>query len=295
MQNLSVLLLGLPWVLAPRSYTTAHRCRKRLVDVFHDYLNDDGAQHACSFIYELCRLSIRRGLSNENTARALVGSILAIVGNTIPTTFWILTHIYSEPSLLAEIRREIEATLSCLPGEKAVTVQVDTALIRERCPLFISTYEEVLRMTAGISTVRFTTDDTLISDRWLLEKGSTVQMPTAFIHADPNTWGSDAETFKPERFLNVKSLAKSEQSKRAAAFRPFGGGTTLCPGRHFAFQEVISFACSVLLGMEMTPKGGVWKLPKKDKSKLPLTSLKPVTDVQVEMSRRDGWENVQFS
>lgn len=258
-------------------------------------MNEGGAQHACSFVYELCQLSIRRGLSNENTARALVGSILAIVGNTIPTTFWILAHIYSDPSLLAEIRRELEATLSCLPCEKPTTVQIDTALIRERCPLFISTYEEVLRMTAGISTVRFTTADTLVNDRWLLEKGSTVQMPTAFIHADPNTWGADADSFRPERFLNTKSLPKSEQSKRAAAFRPFGGGTTLCPGRHFAYAEVISFACSILLGMEMTLAGGVWKLPKKDKSKMPLTSLKPVTDIQVKMSRRAGWENVLFS
>jgi cytochrome P450 len=294
-QNLSVLLLGLPWILAPKRYTTAHQCRQRLVEVFHDYLNQGGAQHACSFIHELCQLSFRRGLSNENTARALVGSILAIVGNTIPTSFWLLSHIYSDPSLLAAVRVELEATLPCPPDDEASTVQIDPPLVRERCPLFISTYEEVLRMTAGISTVRFTTADTLVSNRWLLEKGSTVQMPTAFIHADPNTWGADADVFRSERFLNSKSLPKSEQSKRAAAYKPFGGGVTLCPGRHFAFHEVISFACSVLLGMEMTPIGGVWKLPKKDKSKMPLTSLKPVSDLQVEMSRRQGWENVQFS
>jgi hypothetical protein len=64
--------------------------------------------------YELCQLSIRRGLSNENTARALVGPILAIVGNTIPRIFLILGHIYSDPLLLAEIRRELELTLPCL-------------------------------------------------------------------------------------------------------------------------------------------------------------------------------------
>jgi len=110
--------------------------------------------------------------------RALVGSILAIVSNNIPTTFWILAHIYSNLLLLAEIYRELELTLPCPLGEEPVTLQIDAALIRENCPLSISTYEELLRMTAGIPTVRFTTAHTLVSDCWMPEKGSTVQMPT---------------------------------------------------------------------------------------------------------------------
>ena len=113
MQNLSVLLLGLPWALAPKSYTTAHRCKQWLVGVFHDYFNEGSAQNACSFIYELCQLSFRRGLSNEKAARAFLGSILAIVGNNIPTTFWILAHINSKLLLLTEIHRELELTLPC--------------------------------------------------------------------------------------------------------------------------------------------------------------------------------------
>ena len=77
----------------------------------------------------------------------MVGSILAIVSNNIPTTFWILAHIYSNLLLLAEIYRELELTLPCPLGEEPVTLQIDAALIRENCPLSISTYEELLRMS----------------------------------------------------------------------------------------------------------------------------------------------------
>ncbi|KAM0354331.1 hypothetical protein ACHAPU_001375 [Fusarium lateritium] len=290
--NIKVLLLGVPWFLSPKKHSTAQQTRKELVDAFLKYLNDNGLDTACSFIKELSGLGIRRGLSNENNARALLGSILAIVGNTIPTTFWLLISIFSRPELLDKIRSELEATLeepSCRTG-----ISLDYTAIRERCPVFMSTYDEVLRMTSGVATVRYTNEDTLIQDRWLLKKGAQVQMPTAFIHADPTTWGADADVFDHTRFLKSKVLTKEQKTRRAAAFRPFGGGNTLCPGRHFASYEVLTFVGSVLLGFDMTPTTETFNIPQMDRSKLPLTSLKPAGDIKVNIARRSGWEKADF-
>ncbi|KAH7254211.1 cytochrome P450 [Fusarium redolens] len=289
--NIKVLLLGVPWFLSPKKHSTAQRTRKALVDAFLKYLNNDGLDTACSFIKELSGLGIRRGLSNENNARALLGSILAIVGNTIPTTFWLLISIFSRPDLLKEIRSELEATLE---DPSSGTVSLDCTTIREKCPIFMSTYDEVLRMTSGIATVRYTNEDTLIQDRWLLKKGAQVQMPTAFIHADPTTWGADADVFDHTRFLKSKVLTKEQKTRRSAAFRPFGGGNTLCPGRHFASYEVLTFAGSVLLGFDMSPTTESFIVPPMDRSKLPLTSLKPAGDITVNLSRRSGREKVHF-
>ncbi|KAF5001557.1 hypothetical protein FDECE_10905 [Fusarium decemcellulare] len=290
--NIKVLLLGVPWFLSPNKYSTAQKTRKQLVDVFLTYLNDDGLSSACSFIKELSGLGIRRGLSNENNARALLGSILAIVGNTIPTTFWLLISIYTRPELLAEVRDELEATLE--KPDIRTKVSLDYTVIREKCPVFMSTYDEVLRMTSGIATVRYTNEDTLIQDRWLLKKGAQVQMPTAFIHADPTTWGADADVFDHTRFLKSKVLTKEQRARRTAAFRPFGGGNTLCPGRHFASYEVLTFTASILLGFDMTPTTETFNVPEMDRSKLPLTSLKPAGDIKVQLARRLGWEEAVF-
>jgi cytochrome P450 len=290
--NIKVLLLGIPWFLSPKKYSTAQQTRKELVGAFYQYLNDDGLDTACSFIKELSNLGIRRGLSTENNARALLGSILAIVGNTIPTTFWLLIQIFSRPDLLSEIRSELEATLEDPSAQSEVSL--DYTVIREKCPVFMSTYEEILRMTSGIATVRYTNEDTLIQDRWLLKKGAQVQMPTAFIHADPATWGADAEVFDHTRFLKTKVLTKEQKARRAAAFRPFGGGNTLCPGRHFASYEVLTFVGSILLGFDMTPTTQSFNIPQMDRSKLPLTSLKPAGDIKVNLTRRSGWEKTEF-
>ncbi|KAI9164117.1 Cytochrome P450 monooxygenase nodJ [Paramyrothecium foliicola] len=286
--NIKVLLLGIPWFLSPFRCSAARKSRQELVDTFIHYLRNNGLSSACSFIKELAQLGIRRGLSMENNARALVGSILAIVGNTIPTTFWLLISIYSRPELLAGIRSELEATLENHSAKAETTL--DLTAIRENCPIFMSVYEEVLRMTSGIATVRYANEDTLIQDRWLLKKGAQVQMPTAFIHTDPTTWGADADRFDHTRFLKSREVTKEQKARRAAAFRPFGGGNTLCPGRHFASYEVLTFAGSVLLGFDMAPTAAAFEIPEMDRSKLPLTSLKPVGDISVHLRRRDGWE-----
>lgn len=298
------LLLGIPWALNPKGVTAARETRTVLVTAFLKYLNDDGLDSACSFISDLSGLGIRRGLSTENNARALLGSILAIVGNTVPTTFWLLLNIYSRPHLLNQVRSELEALLP--NAEPSDTLSLDVARIREACPVLMAAYNETLRLTSGTATVRFTSEDTTVASAdgrcWLLRRGAQVQMPTAFIHADPETWGAAATAFDHERFLRGAAGAKGEvltreqKARRAAAFRPFGGGTALCPGRHFAAHEILSFVGAVLLGFDMeAAEGEKLRIPEMDRSKMPLTSMKPVGDVKVRLVRRDGWGSRTFS
>ena len=357
------MLLGIPWLLSPKSYASAQRSRATLVAAFTDYLTtNNGISGACSFIKDLSNLGIRRGLSTEDNARALLGSILAMVGNTIPTTFWLLIHIYSRPDLLAAIRAELQQI--CRPQDIDATANehksggllvLNVTDIRSHCPLLVSTWDETLRLTSGIATMRYTHDDAYIGTasghrQWLLKKGATVQMPTAFIHTDRNTWGDNARKFDPTRFLRhnnptLKELdhaknkasdtgegdecqavspglrqasqkipSRDQKSKQTLAFRPFGGGNTLCPGRHLASYQILSFVGTMVMGFDVVPvnekmvstavsghwgkteqmteteeSGGGWHLPEMDRSKLPLTSLKPLGDVEVVVTKKmDG-------
>lgn len=294
------MLLGLPKFMAPRSYHIAQTSLQTLVSAFTSYLDDGGAAQAASFIQDLCNLATSKGLDNENVARALVGSILAIVNNTIPTTFWLLAHVFSSPTLLEKIRLEPAPVVAYSKDDEKGTMEemeLDVSAIQSKCPLLVSTYQETLRLTTGIASIRFTIADTLLSDRYLLKKNTLIQMPTAFIHSDPSSWGPDAASFHPGRFLKSQQT-KEEHALRTIAFRPFGGGAALCPGRHLAFSEIITFVGIVFMAFDIAPvdvkPGAAWKLPEKDKSKMPMSSLKPVRDVQVVLSRRPGFENVRF-
>ena len=68
----------------------------------------------------------------------------------------------------------------------------------------------------------------------LVPKGVCVWTLIPSLHRDPYIWGQDANEFKPERFSDGISKA----CKFPNAYVPFGGGSRLCLGKHFAMVEL---------------------------------------------------------
>ncbi|KAK3945607.1 cytochrome P450 [Diplogelasinospora grovesii] len=77
-----------------------------------------------------------------------------------------------------------------------------------------------------------------------------------------------------------------------AAFRAFGGGKTLCPGRHFATNEILAFVSMIVLAFDLEPADGSssTKVPAKEDGVLPVHILEPKTEVKVKVKVRDGRE-----
>jgi cytochrome P450 len=156
-----------------------------------------------------------------------------------------------------------------------------------------------------MSSVRLVLEDTIIADQYLLKKGSIVQVPAPAVHTDPRIWGSDVAEFNPRRF--AKSLngtfvengsagaEKKEKQVHPSAFRGFGGGSSLCPGRHFAQIEVLSFTAMLALGYELEPvEGDKLMIPKPLEPTLPLSVYKPEKDLMVNIRLREGLEGVKW-
>ena len=76
--------------------------------------------------------------------------------------------------------------------------------------------------------------------------GAFIEIPILFIHHDPDTWGSDVNDFKPERFAEGISKA----SKDSGAFLPFGWGPRVCIGQNFALLEARMAMCMILQRFE---------------------------------------------
>jgi hypothetical protein len=129
-------------------------------------------------------------------------------------------------------------------------------------------------------------------------------MPTGVTHLAPETWGSDVDTFDARRFFSdsaaestTKQVPKDEEKQRRQAFYPFGGGRNLCPGRHFAYAEIMGTVAALLLGFDIVPEyEGNLRVPplvtkfgegvgKPDLAK-GLTKAK--------IRRREGWEGVKW-
>ena len=102
-------------------------------------------------------------------------------------------------------------------------------------------------------------------------------MPSPVQHRDPHLWGDDKDIFNHRRFVD------SESQLRRGAFRAFGGGTTLCPGRHFATVEILAFAAIMAMQFDIEPTSGCWNRSLKTNAEFWEATLSPVEDFEVEI------------
>ncbi|CAK7197550.1 hypothetical protein SEUCBS139899_000198 [Sporothrix eucalyptigena] len=256
--------------------------RESLVDGFTTYLTAD--EHLSSASSEIVRRRVsiadRYGWTRASTARSELSFLFAGIINTAVTSFWVVLRLFSDPDLLQIIRKELQHD-----GADDDTLSVEH--IRTNCPTLQAVYQECLRLGSNNMSTRLVLSDTMLVDRYFLRAGSVVQIAAGVIHADPSLWGADVDTFDPSRFMPKADkpgrTEKPTTKRHPAAFRAFGGGKTLCPGRHFATAEILSFAAAVVLTFDAedaaaSSKGQCNvppKVPPRNDRVLPIHILEP--------------------
>lgn len=291
-EDLNTLILDFaPAILAPKG----NRARQELGRAFSRYFDRFDASQSSPAALTKHRYSVntRYRLSSFNQGRLEVGVLLGILANTIPTIFYTILHVLSDAQLLEDVRGEIEAV--ALRREEGKPV-LQVLQVREKCALLYSTLQETLRVHAQGSSVRYVREDIMLQDRWLLKKGMVVQMPQAVMHSDPGAWGPDVSVFNQRRFLKQMTTARDDGKAfkpQMAAYRPFGGGTSLCPGRHFVTTEAMVLTAVMVMGFEVTPvEGHGWKIPRQKQESMATNVFPPDEDIQVEVRQRGGWEGL---
>lgn len=79
-----------------------------------------------------------------------------------------------------------------------------------------------------------------------------MMMPARPYHFDPEIFGDDADEFVPGRFMrDGKTLAPGQKAVSSKTLRAFGGGTILCPGRHFAANEILAGVATLLFRFDV--------------------------------------------
>ncbi|KAI1347247.1 cytochrome P450 [Xylaria sp. FL0043] len=172
--------------------------------------------------------------------------------NAHKVTFWTLAHLLHNPSYLDAVRKETDTAFA------TSETKPDMKVLLNNCPHL---------------------------DAHPVRVGDQLVAPFRQYHMNQSIFGADAPNFRPERFLDDKSLPRTK------GYAPFGGGHTYCPGRLFAQREIYLFVAEILwrYTLILGPRaGGGPRMPQVDLSTPSVAAMGPDEDVVVLISQRNG-------
>ncbi|KAK8043804.1 cytochrome p450 [Apiospora phragmitis] len=171
-------------------------------------------------------------MSDDDMAIATMTIYWAINTNSRKAAFWLLAYLLQTPSLIDVVREET-APMFRADGT------FDFDYLHKSVPQLDSMWNEMLRLASFAASVRYITDDTIIGNK-RLRKGNRLIVPYRQLHMEEAIFGAPVDEFCHQRFLDTPRLAQGN------SFHPFGGGITMCPGRHIAKRAVFIFTAMVL-------------------------------------------------
>ena len=280
---MTFILKLFPQVFARDSF----KAREYMVKVWERYFSAGSHLQGSELVKTRVKINDDFRIPLMETARIEVAGSQAIITNTLPGAFWMVYHIFSDPAVLESVRNELSKGVR---QAEDGTCTIDLTHVKSSCPILLSTFKETMRLYSTSTATRIAMEDYQLDNTYLFKKGSTIMMPSKVQHTNRDVWGDTVDTFNHERF------APGAKRVNPVAFRGFGGGTTLCPGRHFASTEILMFSALLVLRFDLCPVGGKWTAPTTAKSSVVNAMPVPDSDIEVEMRpRNDNAWSVSFS
>ncbi|KAF2117174.1 cytochrome P450 [Lophiotrema nucula] len=274
--GISKLLLGIiPSVTRRKSL----QARARVVEAFERYYSNGGHLGASTMVQDQYLHQSTWNLPSQELAKMDIATCVAILSSGGISSYWMLYHTYSNPEILGKCIEELSQLLEDKESADGQRYRfLDLSQIATRCRIFFAMLQETFRFHSTIISAKSVTCDTFLDNQYLLRKGGMVLIPGPVIHKNTEVWGPDAHEFNHKRFLNKRKIGTS-------VFRPFGSSETMCPGRHFWTNCILSFAAMMILQYDIIPEDGQWRMPSKRDADIWNTMPKPLEN-QVTVKRR---------
>jgi len=272
---LPMLYLGIPDAVIPGIAKARKYAAERLTE---------RRGNASSLVEERTALYDASGVDRAHRGRMDTSLLWAAQANTVATAFWVVFHVLSDARARARVLEEVRATSSDAPG------MFDKHSLKRMCALD-STIDEVFRVAASPLIPRRAQEDLVLplySGPIRLARGETLCLYPRAMHMDPDIFENPTE-FRFDRFLTEDgSPARFDKRGQQLAFPllPFGAGPSMCPGRHFARNEMKLIVATLLAhyDVELIDRGA----PPFDLGRVGFGTTPPARDVRFRIRRRAG-------
>lgn len=257
---------------------------------FAEYFANNGHEKGSELVKIRHKHAAERCLSDLDIGKLEVTMIIGILTNTVPTIFWAVYYVYRDATLLQDLREEIsKIAIKTASEEGEPTWTIKNVDLKSQAQLLAATIDETFRhRTCGISS-RYVTEDVTLKGQYLLKKGTIMELPNNALHSNPEYWGASVDEFNPRRFLANPRSAEAKAAR--GAFRPFGGGASLCAGRHQAMSQMLGALALFIMSSDCDPVSGSWNFPGAHGHTIAAAVDLPSTDLWLNVKPRKNFES----
>lgn len=154
-----------------------------------------------------------------------------------------------------------------------VLARVRAGLDDPKDPYRTAVFKETLRVRPVIQHLARRLAEPVQLAGYRLPAGTAVLPSICAVQTDPRIWGADAQSFRPERWL--------EESPPQNAWIPFGGGARRCLGALFAQVETETVLAEVLRAVELAADR-----PRDESTRMHFITMTPARGARVRVTRR---------
>ncbi|OWY96812.1 hypothetical protein PHMEG_00032827 [Phytophthora megakarya] len=204
---------------------------------------------ACKNI--MTTLNNKQSITPPEVRDIALTSLEASRNSTAATLVWLFHLVSLNPRVEKKLRAEI---FTKFPVFKESDSYIPSYEELNDLPYMEATIMEVFRLAPSVPVLPYhCTHDTVLRGNTFIPAGTDVFLHLYAAGRLSSVWGSDVESFTPERFLDAET---GKLLKDSPAMYSFGGGPRSCIGNNLAMLEMKTTIATVISRFTLTQEPG---------------------------------------
>jgi cytochrome P450 len=273
MFNRAILPMGAIFEFAPIPWVRElHRARRRMDALIHRLIDERRAEARDRGDLLSMLIAARdyegdlTGMSDKQLRDELITLMLAAHETTANALTWTWYLLSQNPAAEATLHEELDRVLGG---------RLPTAADLPKLPYTRQVLAESMRIYPPAWAVERRAVEDVEIGGYTIREGTLVLACQYFVHRDPRWW-RDPERFCPERW------AEPVADRPKFAYFPFGAGTRICIGEHFAWMEGTLVLATIAQRWRLLYEKGTPPVPQ------PLVTLRPRDGLAMRLIARHG-------
>ncbi|KAG8710692.1 Cholesterol 7-alpha-monooxygenase [Ceratobasidium sp. 394] len=270
--NVPLLAVNFPPFLMPGTMAARRTLLKNLDAYFAAGLPEDASE----LLREFVELGQSQSWTTHDLAAFGLGLMWPLLANAPYAVYWLIAYHLRRPEGLKPLLDEIKPVLASGRGLAEVVRDSDATPYLDAC------ISETIRLASDSYSMRWVAEGEGDGHRlggYLFKAGDQVVCNIRGAHMDEEVY-AQPDKFEPGRFLD------GGKDKLRGRFIPFGGGFSICEGRHLALTQIKAFIIILLSEFEISLVDAERGVPRFSPSNRGFGMIRPVGDMTVQPTKR---------